>query len=98
MDVLSANGLSTCFTPKANFKGIFNFDSYINKCYQYSYISVDEEKTEVATVGVISDTEMSAMMDNSPKIFNMDHPFAFLIVSKLNNSILFLGKINILDK
>jgi len=97
LDVLKANGLITAFTPKANFKGIFNFDSYINKCYQYSYISVDEEKTEAAAVGVISDTQMSAIMDNSPKIFNMDHPFTFLILSKLNNSILFLGKINIIN-
>lgn len=43
-DVLITNGLSTTFTPKANFKGVFNFDSYIDRCYQYSFISVDEEK------------------------------------------------------
>jgi len=97
LDVLSANGLSTAFTKQANFRGIFNFDSYINKCYQYSYISVDEEKTEAAAVGVVGMSAMAAFGDNSPKIFNIDHPFAFFVLSKLNNSILFLGQINIIN-
>ena len=93
-DVLSTSGLSTTFTSKANFKGIFKFDSYIDKCYQYSYITVDEEKTEATAIGVIGENAMSAFGGNPPKIFNMNHPFAFLIVSKLNNSILFLGKVD----
>ena len=95
-DVLSANGLSVAFTQNANFKGIFNFDSYINKCYQYSYISVDEEKTEAAATGVMAASQMSAYSESPPKVFNMDHPFVFMIFSKMSNTILFLGKVNII--
>lgn len=95
-DVLKTNGLSAAFTPKANFKGIFNFDSYIDKCYQYSYIAVDEEKTEAVAVGLEITTVTSAINENPPVIFNIDHPFVFFILSKKNNTILFLGKVNII--
>jgi len=96
-DVLSANGLSTAFTKRANFRGIFNFDSYIDKFYQYSYISVDEEKTEAAATGVMVASQLSAYSESPPKVFNMNHPFVFLIVCHRFENILFLGKINKLE-
>jgi serpin B len=94
-DVLQANGLKTSFTADANFNEIADANLYIKKCYQSCYISVNEEKTEAAAVGAICVVAMSAISENPPppKVFNMNHPFVFLIVSRETQTILFLGKI-----
>jgi serpin B len=92
-EVLRTNGLITSFTPVADFKGISNENIFIDKCYQNSYITIDEEKTEAVAVGVTFTTAMSAINENPPIVFNMDHPFVFMIFSKKSNTILFLGKV-----
>lgn len=95
-DVLQANGLKTSFTAAANFNEITDNNLYIKKCYQSAYISVNEEKTQAAAVGVTCVSVMSAISENPspPKVFNMNHPFVFLILSKKTQTILFCGIVN----
>lgn len=95
-DVLQANGLKTSFTTYANFTEIADTNLYIKKCYQSCYISVNEEKTEAAAFGAVCVSQnTSGFIENPPppKVFNMNHPFVFLIVSQETQTILFLGKI-----
>lgn len=56
-----------------------------------------KKKTEAAATGIEVNQVSAAPMQTLPKVFNMDHPFVFLILSKMNNSILFLGKINAIN-
>lgn len=93
-DILTKMGLTTSFTPMADFRGISKENTFINKCYQYSYIAVNEERTEAAAVGLTFSDSSSAIGESPPEIFNMNHPFVFLILSKKSNTILFLGKVN----
>lgn len=94
-DVLVKNGLTTSFTPNADFQGISYENTFIDKCYQYSYIAIDEEKTEAVSVGITAvDAASSAISENPPVVFNMDHPFVFMILSKKSNTILFIGKVD----
>lgn len=97
-DVLKANGIKSAFSTEANLSGIADNLS-IGNCYQSSFITVNEEKTEATAVGVVSIEVMAALIENPdpPKIFNANHSFVFAIVSKITNAILFLGKIDVMQ-
>jgi len=96
IDLFKRNGLNIPFTPMADFKGISDENTYIDKSYQYCYINVDETKTEAVAVGITEDIVISNISKKSPIVFNINHPFIFLIISKKNRIILFLGKGNVI--
>jgi len=78
----------TMFTENADFNLISSTPSFVSEIIHAAKIIVDEEGTEIGTV-VYED----CWDDNteSPKLFLADHPFAYTIIHKPSQLILFMG-------
>lgn len=90
---LEKMGISSAFDPKnANFEGISGGkDLFLNNVIHRTFIGVDEKGTEAAAAtGTVM---ISGRHPRLPKIFRVDHPFIFLIVSDKTGMILFMGKV-----
>jgi len=81
---LSELGMPTAFKfPGADFSGITNNkDLFINEVIHQAFIENNEKGTEAGAAY------------KEPKIFNVNHPFIFIIQEKSTQNILFLGRIN----
>ena len=81
---LSELGMPTAFKfPGADFSGITNNkDLFINEVIHQAFIENNEKGTEAGAAY------------KEPKIFNVNHPFMFIIQEKSTQNILFLGRIN----
>jgi serpin B len=79
----------------ADFSGISKtMKLYISDVLQKTYIKVEEEGTEAAavtSVGIIMTTSLNH--ESHIIVFNVDHPFIFLITEKNSGALLFAGKI-----
>lgn len=87
--VLSTLGLSNAFSDVADFSGISKQEKLLISNVQHkTYIKVDEEGTEAASVTSVTVFTKSA----GPGMpFVADHPFVFLIKEKYTHAILFIG-------
>ncbi|XP_029176017.1 serine protease inhibitor 3/4-like isoform X5 [Nylanderia fulva] len=87
-DTLSQKmGLSEPFSNAANFNGISDVRLKIDKVVQKAFIEVNEEGSEAAAVTVQLLVDKILILPISPpKMFSIDHPFAYLIVKKDGNS------------
>lgn len=93
-NVLKALGFVTTFNEAANFgalteeKGVF-IDTAIHK----ASIKIDENGSDVSTIGkrVIS---LAKKEEKEASVFNVDHPFVFIIWDQRTDSILFMGRVN----
>jgi serpin B len=91
--VLSAMGMRTAFTHKADFSGITTAgDIFIDDVIHKAYVDVHEEGTEAAAATGITMTLTSARPDKVVD-FKADHPFVFLIRDNRTGSILFMGRV-----
>lgn len=91
--VLQQLGVQAAFdTGKAEFPGISDFPTYVEKTFQKTFINLNEDGTEVAGSTAI---EMGPGASGPPKIvdFYMDRPFLYLIHERRTGTILFMGKI-----
>lgn len=88
-ELLQDMGMERAFTPIADFSKMSSEALAIDKVSQSSYLSIDEEGTKAAAVTVVSLEKTSALEAS----FIVDHPFLFLIREKVQNNIVFLGKI-----
>lgn len=81
---LSELGMPTAFKfSGADFSGITNNkDLFINEVIHQAFIENNEKGTEAGAAY------------KEPKIFNVNHPFMFIIQEKSTQNILFLGRIN----
>jgi serpin B len=87
-------GMSTAFTPEANFSGISGRkDLFINEIIHQTFVDVNEEGTEAAAATAIA---MPTMARDAPRIpvFNADHPFVFIIQDTETGNILFMGRVS----
>jgi serpin B len=90
--VLSQLGLSTAFTPKANFSGIDGkLDLYLSKVLHEAYFALDES-------GIVAAAATGASMNmkatgGMAKEFIVDHPFIFALVDLQTKIPLFLGEL-----
>lgn len=92
-DILKAMGISRAFTDEeAEFPLISDHRMSLRKVSQASYIKVDEEGTEAASVSVGSMGD-GAVGPSEPFTFNMNRPFAFIIHDKDSNAPLFIGRV-----
>ena len=88
---LTQLGLSTVFTPQANFSGIDGkLDLYLSKVVHEAYFALDESGivAAAATAAAISTTAVAQML----KEFVADHPFIFALVDLQTKIPLFLGE------
>lgn len=93
-DALKKMGVSTAFSPAADFKGIsamgpLVLDSVAQKCY----IDITEGGTEAAAVTVAVVGLTAVRLEPDIKTMTVDRPFVFLIADRTNENILFAGKI-----
>ena len=65
---------------------------FISEVIHKTFIKVGEQGTEAAAVTEVG-VGITAVIENSAKVFYVDHPFIFLITEKNSGAILFAGKI-----
>ena len=93
-DVLKSLGMEIAFTPGlADFSNMYTgpAELFIDKVKHKTYVKVDEEGTEAATVTSVSISFTS--IGGSGFTMCVDRPFVFVIREKNSGSILFVGKI-----
>jgi serine protease inhibitor len=90
-EVLSDMGMGIAFTDDANFSNISDQDLLINEVTHQSFIETDEEGTEAAAATVV-DIGLTSMPP-AALVFNMDHPFIYIIRETTTNSIIFMGRV-----
>ncbi len=91
-EMLIAMGMDIAFSFNADFSGMNGHGGlFIEKVLHKAFIEVNEEGTEAAAATTVHMLE-SAIPD-SPKVFDADHPFLYLIQHKETGTILFMGKV-----
>jgi len=89
---LQQMGMSNMFSGEANLSGITGSrDLYVSSVVQKVFVEVNEEGSEAAAA-----TGVMVMMRSMPapnQMFNVDHPFIFIIRDKLTGMILFQGRV-----
>ncbi|MDO4751014.1 MAG: serpin family protein [Akkermansia sp.] len=77
---LQTCGLSTIFTPQANFSGFSDEKLYLSDVIQRCYVKADEEGTEAAAVTMGVMVKSCATKDPiKPKKITFDRPFIWII-------------------
>jgi len=91
-DSLQQMGMADMFSGKADLSGITGSQGlYVSSVVQKVFVEVNEEGSEAAAA-----TGAVVMMRSMPapnKMFNVDHPFIFLIRDKLTGMVLFKGRV-----
>ena len=90
-DALIKLGMAKSFTGSADFSGITTeYGLWIDDVIHKAYVKVNEEGTEAAasTASVIVFTGIEPKL-----VFNVDHPFIFMIQHKDTGTILFMGSV-----
>jgi serpin B len=92
---LSHMGMPLAFSSsRADFSGMTGKrDLWISEVIHQAFINVDEKGTEAAAATAVIMKTTSARPSPDMKVFNVDHPFIFLIKDNTTGSILFMGKI-----
>lgn len=87
-DMLSAMGMPTAFSGRADFSGISNGNLPISKVIHKTKISVTQEGTKAsAATGAI----MSGIIDNASKNVTLNRPFVYMIIDTETMLPLFAG-------
>lgn len=84
-------GMPTAFSEAADFSGMtVGADLYINGVIHQAYVSVDEKGTEAAAATAVGmkTTSISEQIE-----FHANRPFIFIIQEKMNDNIIFLGRV-----
>ena len=90
--VLSAMGMPTAFTDKADFSGIHaNGGLAISEVVHKAFVDVSEQGTEAAAATGMTMRASAMRMPEPAVVFRADHPFLFLIRDTRTGVILFIG-------
>lgn len=97
-DILSACGMPTPFTAKADFSGISTSEPLkISYVKQDSFIEVNETGSEAAAVTVVTVETASISPDQTVRV-TVDRPFILVIREFNTGAILFMGRIDSIDR
>jgi len=97
--LLSKMGLQSLFSQSADFSRMSDTPLKIDSGVHEAYISVDENGTEgAAATGFAVQNRALPMLPPQPTPFKVDHPFLYAVVHKQTGAIVFLGKVNSIDK
>jgi serpin B len=90
-DTLRQMGMTTAFSPTADFSGITKTDKLaISHVVHKAFVGVNEAGTEAAASTAIGFEPTSAP---PPATFVADHPFIFVIRDSQTGSVLFIGRL-----
>ena len=92
-DILASLGISTMFSPWADFSNMTEWDVFVSFVKQVANITVDERGTEAAAVTIAGMVGASSPDEQAPQFiqFYANRPFLFAITEKTTGAILFLG-------
>jgi serpin B len=91
---LSAMGMPTAFTDKADFSGIDPKRGLaISEVAHKAFVDVAEQGTEAAAATGITISTTSLHVPEQTVVFRADHPFLFLIRDTRSGVILFIGRV-----
>jgi len=97
--MLTKMGLETLFSQQADFSRMSETPLKIDSGIHEAYISVDENGTEgAAATGFAIQNRALPMPPQEQTAFKADHPFLYAVVHKQTGAIVFLGKVNSIDK
>ena len=94
---LQALGIRQAFVPQgADFTGMSTLGRQLSlsRVRQKAYVNVDEEGTEAAAV---TSGEVVATAARIPTEMRVDRPFVFIIRERLTGTVLFIGKVVVLE-
>ena len=93
IEIMSALGMPTAFTPGADFSNFCNVSTYIGLMKQVAKIKLNEEGTEAAAVTIIA-VDMSAAGPSEPQHvnFHATRPFLYVISEQSTGAIFFIGQ------
>jgi serine protease inhibitor len=89
-DILSNMGMGIAFSDNADFSNI-DLALKISIVLHQAFIETNEEGTEAAAATIVGIIATSA--PSGPFVFNMDHPFLYIIREKTTNTVLFMGRV-----
>jgi serpin B len=91
---LSAMGMPTAFTGKADFSGIDPKRGLaISEVVHKAFVDVAEQGTEAAAATGVTMRALAMRMPEQPVVFRADHPFLFLIRDTASGVVLFIGRL-----
>jgi len=92
--VLKNLGIHDVFVNQADLSGMSDqHDLYVGGVYHKAFLEVNEKGTEAAAATAVVARSKSAFPSKPKPIrITCDHPFLFLIIHDLSNSILFMGR------
>jgi serpin B len=91
---LSAMGMLTAFTDKADFSGIApNRGLAISEVVHKAFVDVSEQGTEAAAATGIFMRATAMRKAEQAVVFRADHPFLFLIRDTRSGAVLFIGRL-----
>ena len=95
-DTLKSLGMQTAFSGSADFRAMTAApnDLYISNVLHKCYVRIDELGAEAAAVTVVEAPACEAPSENEPAAFYADRPFMFIIYSREDNAIVFMGVVN----
>jgi len=97
--MLTRMGLESLFSRSADFSRMSETHFTIDSGVHEAYISVDENGTEGAAATGFAGKAMASIGHDEPSTqFKADHPFLYAVVHKPTGAIVFLGKVNSIDK
>jgi len=97
--MLTKMGLQSLFSQSADFSRMSETPLKIDSGVHEAYISVDENGTEgAAATGFAVSNRAMPMLPPQSTTFKADHPFMYAVVHKQTGAIVFLGKVNSIDK
>ena len=91
---LSAMGMPTAFTGKADFSGIDPQRGLtISEVVHKAFVDVSEQGTEAAAATGVTMRATAVLRAEPPVVFRADHPFLFLIRDAGSGVVLFIGRL-----
>ena len=83
--------MGIAFSDNADFSNIASLALKISIVLHQAFIETNEEGTEAAAATIVGIVATSAPA--GPFVFNMDHPFLYIIREKTTNTVLFMGRV-----
>ena len=91
---LSAMGMPTSFSDRADFSGIDPQRGLaISEVVHKAFVDVSEQGTEAAAATGITMRATAMRMPEPAVVFRADHPFLFLIRDTNTGAVLFIGRL-----
>ncbi len=93
VEPLKKMGMRQAFIPAGELYGISDKSHYVGDVKQDTYVDVNEEGTEAASITTVEVVSLGIGHAKPPKLFHMivDHPFFIVIRDEMTKTILFMG-------